>query len=258
MFNMQISSVSNTNLQNTANRLSTGLRINRAADDAAGMAIANVIESQVRGLNQGLDNTASMQNLIRTAEGGLNTISDSLHRIRELSVQAANTGIHGAHEREIIQFEIDQLMDHINMTSRNVEFNRMPLLDGSYQDMHTASWADGSGASVSIRDASVISMGLRGYDVRGDFDLRVLDAALDQVNAQRAELGALSNRFDHTMEAVSVASLNLASARSRIVDADMALSLMEHNQERILQQYQLMAQRRQRENEEQGMLSIMR
>lgn len=254
---MQISSF-NTNLQNTAMRLSTGLRINRAADDAAGMAIANVLERQVRGLNQGLDNTANMQNLVRTAEGGLNTISDSLHRIRELSVQAANTGIHGAHERQIIQFEIDQLMDHINMTSRNVEFNRMPLLDGSFQDRHTASWADGSGASISIRDASAISMGLVGYNVTGNFDLSVIDAALDRVNAQRSELGAMYNRFDHTMEAVSVASLNLAAARSRIVDADMARTLIEHNQQRILEQYQLMAQRRRQENEVERTLSVLR
>jgi len=244
-------------MQRYSDMMSTGNRLNTAANDAAGLAIAQKLLTQVNGLDQGYDNTASMQNLLKTAEGGLSTIGDSLNRIRELSVQAANTGVYTDDDRAIIQMEVDQLMDHINQTAQSTEFNKMKLLDGSFQDRHTASYADGSGASISIQDASVIGMGLQGFNVVNNLDLDMLDSALSQVNSQRAELGAMSNRFDHTMNAVSMASLNQAAARSKIADTDMAKASMQYNKEQILTQYQLMAQKKDEERE-QSKLSIFK
>jgi len=162
--NMTINSIARSQMQDTMTKLSTMQRINSAADDAAGLAIAQKIQAQVTGLEQGNRNTLDMKSLIQTAEGALSTIDDSLQRVRELSVQASN-GIYTDSDRALIQQEIGQQLDQISRVSRDTEFNKMKLLDGSFTNRHTASDAAGRGATISLPDMGTLALGLQGYDV---------------------------------------------------------------------------------------------
>jgi len=220
-------------------QLSTGNRINSAADDAAGAAIIEEMQAQINGFNQGTANVADMQNLVRTAEGGLDSVSDSLQRARELSLQASN-GTLSSSNREIIQGEINQIMQSIEGTVRNTEFNNQRILDGSFSDMNTAANPDGSGIAVTIPAMSVAALGLDNFDVTGNFDISAVDAAIETVNSARAELGAVSNRFDSTMNSNDISALNLAAARSRIADTDVAREYSEREQIRLMQEFQTM------------------
>jgi len=222
-------------------RLASGNRINSAADDAAGLAITMNMTSQIRGLDQGTRNTADMQSMINTAEGGLATIADSAQRIRELSVQA-NNGILTEGQRNMIREEIGQLAEGIADAARGTEFNSMPLLDGSVRNANTASSADGTGAVFSINDMSGIARAMTSIAQGGSFDLQAIDNVISQVASERANLGALSNRMDYTMRANTISSNNLAESRSRIADADMAREAANLSQDRVMNQVQIMLQ----------------
>jgi len=232
-------------------RVASGNRINSAADDAAGLAIVEQLTAQINGLDQGTRNTMDMQALARTAEGGLDGISDSLNRIRELSVQAAND-TNTPLNREMIQNEISQLADNIQATVDNTQFNTRNLLDGGAENLNTASAADGTGATVTINDMSSLAQAVANFNVTGSFDLNDIDNALSEVNSQRAQIGATMNRFDFTANANSVSSLNMADARSRIRDADIAAEMAALNQDRIINEMEmLMQQQEQRRVQEQ-------
>ena len=226
-------------MQQLSAQLATGNRVNSAADDAAGSAIIEQMTAQINGFEQATSNVADMQNLVRTAEGGLNSIDDSLQRVRELSLQASNGTLSGAN-REIIQGEINQIMQSIDSTVSNTEFNNQPLLDGSFANANTAASPDGTGPEVTIPAMSVAALGLEDFDVTGDFDIADVDAALATVSAARAELGALTNRFDNTMDSNDISALNLAAARSRVQDTDVARAYSEREQARLMQEFQTM------------------
>ncbi|MCL2605074.1 MAG: flagellin [Defluviitaleaceae bacterium] len=238
---MTVKGLANNQMSNAMMRVASGKRINSAADDAAGLAISNKLETQIRGYEQGIANTRDMQNLTKVAEGGLASIGGALGRIRDLSLQASN-GIYTDADRQIIQNEISQLADHIQATVRNTEFNTMPLLDGSAQSLHTASNPDGSGATVNINDMSGLAKAIANFNVTGEFNIGDIDAAMAEVNGQRANLGAMSNRFDFTADAHSITALNLADARSRIADADMVKEIMNVRKEETLTQIQILMQ----------------
>lgn len=240
---MTINQIASNQMGPAMNRLASGFRINSAADDAAGLAIRENMTSQIRGLDQGIRNTADMQSLINTAEGGLDTISDSLNRIRELSVQGLNGTLTDG-QRAMINMEISQLADGIEDSTRNVQFNSMNLLDGSVQNANTASSPDGTGAIVNINDMSGIARAITAVAAGNGFDLDVIDSAATRVTSERATLGALHNRMDYTMSANSVSSLNLVDARSRIADADMAREAMNLEQDRMLNEVQILLQQR--------------
>jgi flagellin len=253
---LTVNDVSNNYLNSAMVKLASGKRINSAADDAAGLAIMEKIEAQIKGLEQGTDNTADMQNLIRTAEGGLETIGDSLLRIRELSIQASN-GIYGDDDRVLIQEEVGQLLDHIKTTTQNAEFNNKKLLDGTANALHTASYADGGGMTVSIPDVSNLLSNLEGYDVTKDFDIGALDDALSAVNSVRADIGAMYNRMDHTINSNSVTILNQIAAKSRIADMDMAKGVMQLNQEQILNTMQIYSAKSKMEQQRNSVISLL-
>jgi len=238
---MTINSIAQNQMSTAMMRVASGNRINSAADDAAGLAIVEDMNAQIRGLDQGTANTADMQSLIRTAEGGLDTISDSVQRARELSVQAQNGTLTDS-QRAMIQEEIGQLAQGVQSATNGTEFNSMQLLDGSVEGANTASGADGTGAIFSINDMSGIAQAMTSIAEDGSFDLNALDNALTQVSAERANLGALSNTMDFTMSANSVSSLNLADSRSRIADADIAREMMAVQQERVINEMQVMLQ----------------
>jgi len=258
---MTITRMTMNRLDEAMIRIATGNRINSASDDAAGLAISEHIGARVRSLAQATDNVHDMQNLTAVAEGGLSSITDNLQRIRELALQASNS-IFTERDRGHIQLEIDQRMDQIDQVAQNTQFNRQNLLDGSFVNQHTAADADAAGPALTIRNMSadiLLGIGQPPFDVTdGNIDLERIDNALALVNAERAYLGAMSNRFDYTIASNQIANLNQAAARSRIADADMALAAMQRDRERVIMQYQLLAQRQERDQEENRLPLIAR
>ena len=238
------------------NRVSSGQRINSAADDAAGLAIVENMTAQVRSLDQGTRNTRDMQSMIQTAEGGLAGVNDSLNRIRELSVQALND-INTPAQRAMIANEIDQLAQGIQDQVGNLQFNSTNLLDGTVQNANTASSPDGTGAQVTINDMSDIARAMTAIAEDRSFDLNAIDAAAERVTAERAPLGALSNRMDYTANANTISSLNLADARSRIADADIANEMRAVNAERVLNEIQVLMQRNEQDQVEENRQRVL-
>lgn len=226
-----------SNFNKSAQKMASGKKINSAADDAAGLAISEKLQAIINGLDKGTDNSYDMQGLLKTADGGLDTIHDSLQRIRELGVQAQN-GIYNDSDKALIQNEINQLIDHIDTTSSNSQFNNKNLLDGSFQNMHTASYADGSGMSVSIGSLSAESLGIKDFDVTGSFSLDAIDNAINQVSTARSSIGAQVNRLDYTINHTQKTAVDQAEAKSRIFDTDYGKESINYNANRIMQQYQ--------------------
>ena len=250
------------NINQATQRLASGRRINTAADDAAGLAIATALEAQIRSLGRGADNVRDMGNLTRVAEGGLGAITENLMRVRELTLQAANP-IMGPAEHRSIQTEIDQNLRQIQNVAVNTEFNTIRLLDGNFADRHVAANPDGSGMQITIQNATLEHLGLGNIDVTGGVEnlasnLAAIDNALSMVVGARGEIGATQNRFDFNIQANEIAQVNLAAARSRIADADMALETKRLEQARVMQQYQIFAMRSQmqRERENIGFVGI--
>ena len=225
-------------------QMSSGQRINRAGDDAAGLSISEQMQSQIRGTDMGTRNTQDMQNLANTAEGAMNSIHNDLQRMRELAVQASS-GIMTDSDRQTIQQEVEQLRNNIGDTVGNTEFNQIRLLDGSFQDRNIASSPQGTGTAMTIENTGLEALGIADFDVTGDFDISTLDDAIQQVSSGRSDLGAMTNRMDSTIANNQVSSENQTAAESRIRDADMAQMINQLNQQQIIQQYQIFAQSQQ-------------
>ena len=242
---MYISSISSQNTYQSYQQLASGKRINSAADDAAGLAITEKLETVSNGYDVGRNNAATSQNMINVAEGALGSITDSLQRIHELSVQASNTAIYGDSELNAIQGEIDQLKQDISDVAKNTTFNTMNLLDGSMLGSNIATNPDGSGMKVDMPDATLEALYIKDFDVTGDFDISVIDKALEKVTSWRSELGATTNRLDSAMNFNSYASYNLTASKSNIEDLDMAKAVSEKEKNRILEQYKLMLMKKQ-------------
>ncbi len=244
---MSISSIGSQNLYQNYQQLSSGKRINSAKDDPAGLAIAEKLLTQSNGYDVGRRNAATSQDMVNVADGGLSSITDSLQRIRELGVQASNTAIYGDSERKMMQQEIDQLKESISDAAKNTSFNTKSLLDGSMGSSHVASGPDGSGMDINMPDATLDALGIADFDVTGDFDLSVIDSALEKVSSARSEMGATSNRLDYTMNFNSYASYNTTASRSRIEDLDFPKAISDMKKNSVLEEYRLMMQKKQEE-----------
>ncbi len=231
-----------------ARGISSGKRINKAADDAAGMAIAKKLEKEVSSLSKATNNAYDMKNLTNVAGGALNNISDSIGRIREIAVQASN-GIYTSSDRQGMQEEVNQLLDNIDSIAKNTEFNTMKLLDGSFTNKNAQITTSGSGMDVSISSSLTDSLGISGFDVTsGNVDLSKLDNALEKVSSSSANLGAVSNRLDSTIRYNDIAYYNQEVARSRIEDQDIAKGMMEINRNKALEQYNISMQKQKMQN----------
>lgn len=233
-------------------QISSGERINHAADDAAGLAISEKMRSQIRGLNQASRNIQDGVSFIQTTEGYLEETTSILQRIRQLSVQAAN-GIYQESDRNQIQVEVSQLLSEVDRIASQAQFNGMMLLDGSFSGgeqalagsngltIHMGANMD-QNANISIGNMGVTSLGLSGLNIAGpdasgaNAAIGVVDAALGVVNKQRADLGAYQNRLTEARNGVDVAAENIQSAESRIRDADMSKSIVEYTRNNILAQ----------------------
>lgn len=219
--------------------LSSGYSINKASDNAAGLAIAQKLKAQSNGYEVGANNAASMNDLINVADGGLGSITDSLQRMRELSVQASNTAIYSSDDISAMQDEINGLKQSIQDAAKGTQFNTMSLLDGSTADLNAATNPDGTGMSIQMVNSTLESLGIADYDVTGSFDISVIDKALETVSGARSSLGASSNALSSVINYNTNASLNLTSAQSRIEDLDYPKAVSELEKEKLLEQYRL-------------------
>jgi len=236
-------------------KLSSGQRINRAGDDASGLAVSEKMRSQIRGLNQASANAANGISLIQVAEGYLQESEDIVQRIRELAVQAAN-GIYSNEDRMYIQVEVSQLVSELDRIASHAQFNGMNLLTGRFardlgQNAVTASMWFHIGANMDQRTQVFIgTMTAKGLGVRNmdetfismeesdnaNRSIGTLDAALKIINKQRADLGAYQNRLEHVVRGLDVGAENLQAAESRIRDTDMANQMVDYVRDQILNQ----------------------
>ena len=230
-------------LDKAMERLSSGYKINKASDDAAGMAISRKMKTQLAGLERASMNCSDGISVIQTAEGALNEVSSILQRCRELAVQSAND-TYSDDDRAAVQQEIDQLMEEIQRISETTEFNTKTLLDGNLEGEGTMVLQVGANENqtmeveipridpetLSIKDAEVTDHDL------ADEAITLFDDAIIRVSEIRAKLGAYQNRLEHTVENLDTANYNLTEAVSRIEDADMAEQMTVFTQQNVLQQ----------------------
>lgn len=247
LYASRIEGINTNNLQKSIEKLSSGEKINRAGDDAAGLAISEKMRSQIRGLNQASKNIENGVSFIQTAEGYLQETTDVLQRIRELAVQASN-GIFSDEDRMQISVEVSQLVAEIDRISSTAQFNGMNLLSGRFAE-NGINFQIGANVdqnvTVKIGNMDAASLGLRETQTgeehisvdsqeSANITIATIDEALKRVNKQRADLGASQNRFETAKKGIEVASENLTSAESKIRDTDIAAEIVNYTKNQIL------------------------
>jgi len=251
--NRQLSTVQNE-VTKSIQKLSSGQRINSAADDASGLAVSEKLRGQIRGLNQADRNIQNGVSFIQASEGYLQETQDILHRIRELAVQSAN-GVYSNEDRMQIQVEVSQLVDEVNRIASHAQFNGMNILTGAFarnsatgktmqfqvganMDQFVQVYIGTMTAqALGLKDAQGIAGTLALSNAEGaNNSIGNLDVALRRVSKQRADLGAYQNRFEMAAKGIQVASENLQASESRIRDVDMASEMVNYTKNTILAQ----------------------
>lgn len=234
-------SINNNATSKSLEKLSSGYRINRAGDDAAGLAISEKMRAQIRGLNMASKNAQDGISLIQTAEGALTETHAILQRMRELAVQSANDTNQNSVDREALQAEVDELLTEIDRISTDTEFNTKKLLNGTANSMvfHIGANKDQS-IKLTIDSMSASSLGVKDLKINGQVSanaaISTVNAAINKVSTERSKLGAYQNRLEHTIKNLDTSAENLQAAESRIRDVDMAKEMMEFTKQNILQQ----------------------
>lgn len=253
MFASRMEGLNTSTLQSSMEKLSSGERINKASDDAAGLAISEKMRAQIRGLNQASKNVQNGVSFIQVASGYLQETSDILQRIRELAVQGSN-GIFSDEDRMQIQVEVSQLVAEVDRIASSAQFNGMNLLTGRFSRESNTVMQFQIGANVDqnirayIGTMTATALGLKGMQGEeaniisiGSPDeanqtLSTIDEALKNVNKQRADLGAYQNRMEMAQKGINIAAENTQAAESRIRDTDMASEMVEYTKNQILSQ----------------------
>ena len=243
MAHRQLSSTNNQ-LSKTMERLSSGLRINRAADDAAGLAVSEEMRSQIRGMNVASRNAQDGVSMVQVADGALGGVNDMLQRVRDLSVQAAN-GTLTDQQRSNLDQEVQSIVAEMARVASDTEFNGVKILSGSVATAANAVTlqvgANGSQViAFTIGTMSASDLGISGIAIgtaaSATQAIASVDAAIRQVNASRAAMGAIQNRLEQTISRLDLTSENLQAAESRVRDADMASEMIDFTRNQILQQ----------------------
>lgn len=235
---------------NYYSQIASGNRLTSASVDPAGLAISEKLTSQIKGDSKAAENIQAGQDLLRTAEGSLNTVLDDLKRIRELAVQGSN-GILTDGDRQMIQDEIRNLFGSIKDNVNNTEFNTKKLIDGSFTNQQLGVNANGQGTPMTLQDTSLEALGLDGFSVEGNYDIQDIDEAISKVTTSLSEIGAKTNGLESNLNNTRVSELNQASARSTIADQDIAKAVLELNKENILNHYKMVLQNHQAEQSQQ-------
>ena len=252
--------ITTTGLQKSTEKLSSGYKINRAADDAAGLSISEKMRNQIRGLNKAASNAQDGISLVQTAEGALNEVHSMLQRISELAVQASSD-INATADRTAVNDEITQLTTEINRVASTTQFNKMNILDGTFKDKSIQVGANaGENIAISIdnMDCATLGMTNAGVDSYTNANTTLTNAqnAITSLSSKRSALGAIQNRLEHTYDNLNNISENTQAAESRIRDTDMASEMVSYSKNNILQQagQSMLAQANQAN---QGVLSLL-
>lgn len=257
--------ITTSGLQKSTEKLSSGYKINRAADDAAGLSISEKMRNQIRGLNKASDNAQDGISLVQTAEGALNEVHSMLQRMSELSVQAAN-GTNDATDRSSINDEVQQLKTEIQRVGSTTQFNKMNILDGTFSTGANKLLQVGANANQTIQidiDAlkSVVGSSLNknlttATATNAQSAITVVQNSIEKLSKLRSKLGAVQNRLEHTVANLDNISENTQSSESRIRDTDMAEEMVQYSKNNILQQagQSMLAQANQAN---QGVLSLL-
>ena len=248
----RVLNISNDSIMKNMEKLSSGERINRAGDDASGLAVSEKMRSQIRGLNQASKNIQNGVSFIQTTEGYLQETTDILQRVRELAVQSAN-GIYSDEDRMQIQVEVSQLVAEVDRIASQAQFNGMNMLTGRFAQEGDAVMQFQIGANVDqntrvfIGTITATALGLKGAQGgdeqisiaspdEANITLAAIDEALKNVTKQRADLGAYQNRFEMAAKGINIAAENTQASESRIRDTDMASEMVEFTKNQILTQ----------------------
>lgn len=232
--------VNATNQSKSMEKLSSGLRINRAGDDAAGLSISEKMRGQIRGLNQAARNAQDGISLIQTAEGAMDEVHSMLQRMRELAVQSSNDTNTGT-DRTALQEELSALQAEINAISSRAEFNSMKLLDGTFKSKQFQIGANKgqtigltiNGLKSTAQSALAVAIDSR---TKAQSAITAINNSIKQVSTQRSKLGATQNRLEHTIKNLNNSSENLQAAESRVRDVDMAKEMMTFTKTNVLNQ----------------------
>ena len=256
MFAQRSQGLTDLNNQKNMEKLSSGMRINRAGDDASGLAVSEKMRAQIRGLNQASENASNGISFIQTTEGYLQETTDIIHRIRELAVQSSN-GIYSDEDRMQIQVEVSSLIDEVDRIASAAQFNGMNMLTGRFARPTGENAVTGSmwfhiGANmdqrtqVYIGTMSATALGLKNLGDESKLSLAApddanraigtLDEALKKINKQRADLGAYQNRLEKTVVGLDIGAENLQASESRIRDTDMAEEMVDFTKNQVLSQ----------------------
>ena len=256
MFAQRSQGLTDLSTQKNMEKLSSGMRINRAGDDASGLAVSEKMRAQIRGLNQASENASNGISFIQTTEGYLQETSDIVQRIRELAVQSSN-GIYSDEDRMQIQVEVSSLIDEVDRIASAAQFNGMNMLTGRFARPTGENAVTGSmwfhiGANmdqrtqVFIGTMSATALGLKNVGNEDKLSLAApddanraigtLDEALKKINKQRADLGAYQNRLEKTVVGLDIGAENLQASESRIRDTDMAAEMVEFTKNQVLSQ----------------------
>lgn len=254
--------ITSSNLAKSTEKLSSGYKINRAGDNAAGLTISEKMRGQIRGLDQASNNAQDGISLIQTAEGALNETQSILQRMRELVVQASNDTNVSA-DRDAISEELSALTSEVDRIAEQTEFNTMKLLNGSFSSKNLQVGANsGQAISFGIKTMTATALGISSvYSGIASYgsataNIAVIQSALNEVSTQRSALGALQNRLEHTIANADNTSENLQSAEARIRDVDMAKEMVKYSKDNILQQA-AQAMLAQANQSTQGVLSLL-
>lgn len=252
LFASRMEGITTGSLQKSMEKLSSGERINKAGNDASGLAVSEKMRSQIRGLNQASRNIGDAVSFVQVAEGYLSETTDILQRIRELAVQGSN-GVYSDEDRMQIAVEVSQLVAEVDRIASSAQFNGMNLLTGRFsRESNTVmQFQIGANADQSIRayigTMTASALGLKGMQSEesnvisvespdaANMTLATIDEALKNVNKQRADLGAYQNRMELAQKGINVAAENTQAAESRIRDADMASEMVEFTKNQVLQ-----------------------
>jgi flagellin len=234
-------SVTDNQMSKSLEKLSSGFRINRAADDAAGLSISEGLRAQTGGLKVAVRNAQDGISVAQTAEGALNEVHSILQRMRDLSVQAANDGASDPKAKEAAQAEFTELSDALDKIGSDTAFGKTKLLDGSFTDKDFQVGANtGEKVTVTIDEVSAAELGVGATDIDlttgAAAAIDTIDDAIETVSSQRSKLGAVQNRFEHTINNLNVAVENLSASESRIRDTDMAQEMVSFTRSQILTQ----------------------
>lgn len=251
--------ITTNGLQKSTEKLSSGYKINRAADDAAGLSISEKMRNQIRGLNKASDNAQDGISLVQTAEGALNEVHSMLQRMSELAVQAAND-TNQAVDKNALEAEVTQLQTEIRRVGSTTQFNKMNILDGTFTAKNLQVGANANQTiSVSISALTGVTSEALTTHVSGaaaQSAITSIQSSITKLSTLRSKLGAIQNRLEHTVANLDNISENTQSAESRIRDTDMAEEMVQYSKNNILQQagQSMLAQANQAN---QGVLSLL-